>query len=96
MRRNKEWKPESQKRNVAKLGDEHYKQLFECRLKEIMPDNNNDLWGSFKESVQEACDEERGYKKSQKCNVDTWWWNSGVKDDVQWKKKHLRNLTQSH
>ena len=35
------WKPESEKRNVAKLRDEPYKQIFECRVQEIMSDNNS-------------------------------------------------------
>ena len=38
-----EWKPEGQNRNVAKVRDEPCRQLFECRVKEIMSDNNNDL-----------------------------------------------------
>ena len=55
-----------------------------------MPDNNHDLWGSFKECVLEACDEVCGYMKNRKCNVDTWWWNSAVKDEIQErKKKHI-------
>ena len=33
------------------LRDEPYRQLFECRVMEIMSDNHNDLWGSFTESV---------------------------------------------
>ena len=51
-----EWKPGSKKCNVAKLRDEPYRQLFECRDKEIMSDNH-DLWGSSKEGVLKACDE---------------------------------------
>ena len=44
--RNKaEWKPEGQKRNIAKLRDERYLQLFECRVKKIMSDSIHDLWG---------------------------------------------------
>ena len=50
-----EWKSGSQKQNVAKLRDEPYRQLFECRVKEIISDNHNDLWGSSKESVLKAC-----------------------------------------
>ena len=33
-----------------------------------------------------ACLEVFGYKKS---NVNTWWWNSGVKDKIQKKKKPI-------
>ena len=40
------WKPEGQKQNVEKLRGEPCTQLFECRAKEIMSDNN-DLWGSL-------------------------------------------------
>ena len=47
-------------------------------------------WGSFKESVLKACDEVCGYKTNRKCYVNTWWWNSGVKDEIQ-KKKHIAN-----
>ena len=31
-----EWKPEGQKRKVAKLRDKPYRELFECWVKEIM------------------------------------------------------------
>ena len=40
--------PESQERNVVKLRDEPYKQLYEGRVKEIMSDNNHDLWDLLK------------------------------------------------
>ena len=56
-----EWKLESKKRNVAKLRDER----FECRVKEIMSDNNHALWRSFKD-VPKACDEVCRYKKNMK------------------------------
>ena len=56
-----EWKPEGKKRNVTKLGDETYRQLFECGAKEVMSDNNHDLRGSFKEGVLRACDVVCGY-----------------------------------
>ena len=67
---------EGEKRNVAKLREEHHRQLFECRIEEIMSDNNYDLWGSSKEGVLKACHEECGHKKNWKCDVNTWWWNS--------------------
>ena len=51
-----------------------------------MSDNHIDLWGSFRESELKACDEVCGYKKNWKCNVNTWWWNSGVKDEIKKKK----------
>ena len=44
-----------------------------------------------------ACDELCGYKKNRKCNVNTWWWNSGAKDEIQKEKKHIemkRNPTE--
>ena len=44
-------------KSKAKLRDELYRQLFECRVKEIMSDNHNDLWGSFEESMLMDCDE---------------------------------------
>ena len=47
-----------------------------------MSDNNHDLLGSFKEGVLKACDEVCGYKKNRNCNVNTWRWNSGVKDEI--------------
>ena len=55
-----------------------------------MSDSNNDLWGSFKDCVIKACDEVCGYKKIRKCNVNTWWWNSGAKDEIQMKEEALR------
>ena len=72
----KEWKPGSQKRNIAELGDEPYRQLFEYRAKEIVSDNNHDLWGTIR-GVPKACDEVRGYEKNRKGNANTWWWNRG-------------------
>ena len=43
-KRNKtECKFEDKKRNISNLRDEPYRQLFECRVKEIMSDNNHDL-----------------------------------------------------
>ena len=42
-----DWKPEDEKRNVTKLRDELCRQLFKCRVKEIMSDSNHDLWRSF-------------------------------------------------
>ena len=77
-----DWKPGSQKRNIAKSRDEAYRQLFECRVIEIMPDNHDDLWGSAK-GVPKDCDEVCRYKKDRKCNVNTWWWNIGAKDEMQ-------------
>ena len=68
-----EWMLGSQKRNVAKLIVEPYRQLFECRVKDIMSDSHGDLWGSLKESVLKTCGEVCGYKKNMKCNVNTWW-----------------------
>ena len=76
IKKETEWKPEGQKQNVAKLRDKPYIQLFECRVKEIMSHNNNDLWVSFKEGVLMACDEVRGYKKNRKCKANMWWWKS--------------------
>ena len=58
-----------------------------------MSDNHNDLWGSSKESVLKACDEVCGYKKNTKCNVNAWWWNSWVKDEIQGKKEAYREMT---
>ena len=57
-----------------------------------MFDNHNDLCGSFKESVLKACDEVCGYRKNMKCNVNTWWWNSGVKDEIQRKKEAYKEM----
>ena len=61
-------------------------QRFECRVKEIISDNNYDLWGSFKEGVAKACDEVCGYKKNRICNVNMWRWNHGVKNETERKK----------
>ena len=50
-----------------------------------MSDNHKYLWGCLKEGVLKACDEVCGYMKNRKCNVNTWWWNSGAKDEIQQK-----------
>ena len=69
-------------KSKTKLRDEPHRQLFECRVKEIISDNHNDLWVSSKESVLKACNEVCGYRKNRECNVNTWLWNSGVKDEI--------------
>ena len=51
-----EWKPEGQNGNIAKLRDEPYRQIFKCRVKGIMSDNNHDLLGFFK-GMLKACDD---------------------------------------
>ena len=48
-----------------------------------MSDNNHDLWRSLKEDVLKACGKVYGYKKNRKCKVNTLWWNSGVKGEIQ-------------
>ena len=52
-----EWKPEGKKQNVSNLIHESHRQQYECRVKEIMSDNNDDLWGSYEEGVLTVCDE---------------------------------------
>ena len=44
------------------------------------------IYGDHKKSVLKACDEVCGYKKNRKCNVNTWWWNSGER--VRYKGKN--------
>ena len=88
-----EWKSERLNQNVAKLEDEPYRQLVECRVKEIMSDNHNDLWGSFREGVLKACGVVCGYDENRECNVNTWWRNSGVKDEIQKKKEAYKEMT---
>ena len=84
-----EWKSGSQKRNVAKLRDEPYRQLFECRIKESMYDNHNDLWESVKKSVLKACDEVCEYKKNRKCNEIGGGGTVGQRMRYKRKKKHI-------
>ena len=60
--------------------------LLNLGLKNLS-DNQNDLWGSFKEGVLKASDEVCRYKKNRKCNANMWWWNSGAKDEI---KKHRK------
>ena len=48
--------------------------------------------GSFEESVLKDCNEVCGYKKNRKYNVDTCWWNSGVKDEIQDKKEAYKEI----
>ena len=57
-----------------------------------MSDNHNDLWKSFKEGVLKTCDEVCGYKKNGKCNVHTWWWNSGAKDKIQNRNEESKEM----
>ena len=58
-----------------------------------MSDNHNDLPGYFKESVLMASNEVCGHKKNRKCNVDTWWWNSGAEDEIQKKRETYKEMT---
>ena len=37
-------------------------------------------------------DEVCGYKKNKKCNVNTWWLNSGVMDEIQKKKEAYKEM----
>ena len=61
-------------------------------VKNNMLDKNNDLWGYLKEGMVMACDEVCGYKKNWKSNdTNTWWWNSWAKDEMQRKKRHIKN-----
>ena len=76
---------------MAKLRDKLFRQLIECRVTEIMSDHHNDLWGSFR-GVQKTCDEVCGYKKNRKCDVTTWWWNSGAKNEIQKKNDAYKEL----
>ena len=55
--------------------------------------NHDDLWGSFKEGELRACKEVCGYKKNMRCNVNTWSWNSGVKDEIYKKKEAYEEMT---
>ena len=64
-----------------------------------MYENNNDIWGTFKEGVLRDSEEVFGYKKNSKCNVNTWCWNSGAKDEMQqrrsMKEKAGRKINES-
>ena len=57
-----------------------------------MYDNIHDLWGSFKVGVLKACNDVCGYKKNRKCNVNRWWRNSGVEDEIQKKKEAYKEM----
>ena len=87
-----EWKPGHQKLNVIKLRHEPYRQLFVCKVKGIISDNNHDLWESFKENVLKASNDVFGNKKKRKCNANMWWWNSGVEDEIQKKKEAYQDM----
>ena len=39
-----------------------------------------------------ACYEVCGYKENKTCNVNTWWWNSGAKDETQRKKEAYEEM----
>ena len=39
-----------------------------------------------------ACDELSEYTKNRKCNADTWWWNSWVKDEIQKKEVEYKEM----
>ena len=60
--------------------------ILDCKGKEIMSDNNHDLWRYLKQGVLKACNEICGYKKNRQCNVNMWYWNSWVKGAIQRKK----------
>ena len=57
-----------------------------------MSEDNHDLWGSSKERVPKACEEIFGNKKYRKCNVNTWWWNSVVENEIQKKKEAYKYI----
>ena len=42
-----------------------------------------------------ACDEVCVCKKTRKCNVNTWWWNIGVRDEIQKKKEAYEEMTKN-
>ena len=86
---------EGNKHNVGTLWDEPYRQLCACRVKEVMSDNNRDLWGTFKRGVLKACNDVCGYEKNWTCNVDMWWWNSGAKDGIQKKQEADKEMTRN-
>ena len=43
-----------------------------------------------------ACNEVCGYKKNRKCNVNMWWWNCGVKDEIQKKETAYKEMERKH
>ena len=85
--------PEGKEHSVAKLRDEPCIQLFDWRVKEVMFDSNHDLWRFLKEGMLRACDEVCEFKKNRICNAKTWWWNSGVKDEILKKKEAFKKVT---
>ena len=61
-----------------------------------MSDDHRGLWGYSKEGVLKACDEVCGCKKNSKCNVHTWWWNSGANDGMQKEKEAYKEIMNNH
>ena len=53
--------------------------------------DNNDLSAFFR-GVLKACDKVCGYKKNRDCDVNTWWWNSAAKDEIQKKKVAYKEM----
>ena len=42
--------------------------------------------------VLSDCDEVCGYKTKGKCNVNTWWWNSRVKNEIKKSKEAYKEV----
>ena len=59
-----------------------------------MSDNHTDFLITII-SVLMASDEVYGYTKNRKCDVNTWWWNSGAKDGIQKKKEAYKEITKN-
>ena len=59
-----------------------------------MSDNQNDIWGSFKGALR-ACEEVCGYNKNRKCNVNTGWWNSGLREEIQQQQVAYEEMTKN-
>ena len=59
---------------------------FQERVKGLIDVDAPNLWSTFKNSIQQACDEVCGKKKGRKNHGDTWSWNEDVKEAIQLKK----------
>ena len=61
--------------------------FFNVLLKKLSDNNNDSL--IFNEGLLKAYNEVCGYNENRKYNVNTWWWNSWAKDEIQMKKVPL-------
>ena len=79
-------------RKIWNVNENRTRVRFEKRVKELVSTDVLDLWKTFKDAVQKACDEVFGTKTSRRDQGDMWWWNEEVKDTIPRKKAAFKEL----